>query len=82
MGHSNILLRIILGDLLPLVDSLWKILSSKGTEKMTMRRHLLSAASFVSAIAISFLLPLLVLPQSQLSEDAGQQTLSVDDALI
>jgi len=47
---------------------------------MNMRRHLLSAASFISAIAISFLLPLLVLPQSQLSEDAGQQTLSVDDA--
>lgn len=47
---------------------------------MNMRRHMLSAASFFSAIAISFLLPLLVLPQSQLSEDAGQQTLTVDDA--
>ena len=47
---------------------------------MKMRRHLLSAASFFSALAISFLLPLLVHPQSQLSEDAGQQILSVDDA--
>ena len=44
------------------------------------RQKVLSAASFFFAIAISFLVPPLVLPQSQLSEDSEQQTLTVDDA--
>lgn len=44
------------------------------------RTHLLSAASFVCAVAISFLLPSLVLPQSQVSEDSERQTLTIDDA--
>lgn len=44
------------------------------------RQTILSAASFFFAVAISFLVPQLVLPQSQLSEDSEQQTLTVDDA--
>ena len=46
-----------------------------------MTRHtVLSAASFFFAVAISFLVPQFVLPQSQISEDNEQQTLTVDDA--
>lgn len=44
------------------------------------RQTILPAASFLFAFAISFLVPQFVLPQSQISEDNEQQTITVEDA--
>ena len=59
--------------------SIRKIFAAQGNQKMT-RQTIFSAASFFFAVAISFLVPQLVLPQSQISEDNEQQTLTVEDA--